>query len=181
MSGEMFDHLSPLAQRTRRHAAGEFLFRRDDFVRSLFLVGEGEVHLVRFQADGGQLVLQRALAHQAVAEASVFSSVYHCDAVAVVPSRIMEIDRGRFRAELLGNESLAEAWNHYLAREVQLTRLRAEILSLRTVAARLDAWLSFHSSELPEKGEWKILATQIGVTPEALYREIAKRSRLRSL
>lgn len=175
MSDEMFGHLSPLAQRTRNLAAGEFLFRRDDQVRLLFLVEEGEVHLVRFQADGGQLVLQRALAHHAVAEASVFSSVYHCDAVAILPSRILEIDRSRFRTELLDNERLAEAWNHYLAREVQLTRLRAEILSLKRVASRLDAWLSFHSSELPEKGEWKILATQIGVTPEALYRELAKR------
>jgi CRP-like cAMP-binding protein len=177
MSGEMFAHLSSLAQRTRNLAAGEFLFRRDDPVRSLFLVEEGEVHLVRFQANGGQLVLQRALSHQAVAEASVFSSAYHCDAVAVVPSLIIEIDRSRFRAELLGNEQLAEAWNNYLAREVQMTRLRAEILSIKTVSSRLDAWLSFHSSQFPEKGEWKILATQIGVTPEALYRELAKRSK----
>jgi len=168
--------LRPLGKRTRNLGAGEFLFNRDDQVRSLFLVEDGEVHLVRFQADGSQLVLQRAIAHHAVAEASVFSAVYHCDAVAVIPSRIIEIERSQFRAELLANEQLAEAWNQYLAREVQTTRLRAEILSLKTVASRLDAWLSLHSGQLSEKGEWKILATQIGVTPEALYREIAKRS-----
>jgi CRP-like cAMP-binding protein len=91
-------------------------------------------------------------------------------------SRVAEIDRGRFRSALLSVERLADAWNHYLAREVQATRLRAEILSLRKVAARLDAWLSLHAGKLPEKGEWKILATQIGVTPEALYRELARRS-----
>ena len=181
MLDQMFAQLYPLGQRIRHLAAGGFLFRRDDLVRSLFVVEDGEVHLVRFQADGSQLVLQRAIAHHVVAEASVFSAVYHCDAVAVVPSRIMEIERSRFRAELLANEQLAEAWNHYLAREVQATRLRAEILSLKTVASRLDAWLSLHSGQLSEKGEWKILATQIGVTPEALYREIAKRSKAPTL
>jgi len=177
MSSELITNLRILGKRTRNLGAGEFLFRRDDPVGSLFIVEVGEVHLVRFQADGGQLVLQRATIDQVVAEASVFSSVYHCDALAISPSRILEIERGRFRSELLANDFLADAWNRYLAREVQATRLRAEILSLKTVASRLDAWLSLHSGQLPEKGEWKILATQIGVTPEALYREIARRFR----
>ena len=174
---ELIADLRPLGERTRNLGAGEFLFNRDDSVRSLFFMEDGEVHLVRFQADGGQLVLQRAATGQVVAEVSVFSAVYHCDAIAIVPSRVMEIEGSRFRSELLTNKRLADAWNQYLAREVQATRLRAEILSLKTVASRLDAWLSLHSGRLPEKGEWKILATQIGVTPEALYREIAKRSK----
>lgn len=177
MSGELIVKLRHLGTRTRTLGAGEFLFRRDNSVRSLFLVEDGEVHLVRFQADGGQLVLQRVANGQVVAEASVFSAAYHCDAVAIASSRVMEIECGRFRSELLTNERLADAWNHYLAREVQTTRLRAEILSLKTVASRLDAWLSLHSAQLPEKGEWKMLANQIGVTPEALYRELARRSK----
>jgi hypothetical protein len=30
---------------------------------------------------------------------------------------------------------------------------------------------------LPSKGEWKALAEDIGVSPEALYRELSKRRR----
>ena len=52
--------------------------------------------------------------------------------------------------------------------------MRAEILSLRTVAQRLSAWLELNG-ELPAKGEWLILAAEIGTSPEALYREIARR------
>lgn len=65
-----------------------------------------------------------------------------------------------------------------LGRELQSARLQAEILSLRTVAQRLDAWMAWKEGVFPGKGEWKSLASQLGVSPEALYREIARRRRL---
>jgi CRP-like cAMP-binding protein len=176
MSDDLAQLLGRMGGRGRAFAVREFLFRRDDPVRSLFLMEAGEAHLVRFQPDGGQLVLQRAGPGQIVAEASVFSPVYHCDAIALTPTKVLEIDRKRFRSALLRDERLAESWNHYLAREVQTSRLRAEMLSLKTVSSRLDAWLNLNLGILPDKGEWKRLATQIGVTPEALYRELAKRN-----
>jgi hypothetical protein len=43
------------------------------------------------------------------------------------------------------------------------------------VAERLDAWIAWNDGNSPEKGEWKLVANQIGVSPEALYREIGKR------
>jgi hypothetical protein len=39
----------------------------------------------------------------------------------------------------------------------------------------LDGWLNWHGGELPPKGEWKALAEQLSISPEALYREIARR------
>lgn len=176
MSNQLVGFLRRLASRAHDLRARELLFQRGDEVRSLFLLETGEAHLVRFQADGGELVLQRAVAGQILAEASVFSDHYHCDAMAVAQTTVLEIDRKRFRDALLASDALADAWNHNLAREVQIARLRAEILSLKTVASRLDAWLSLHAGELPEKGGWKTLAREIGVTPEALYRELAKRN-----
>ena len=79
------------------------------------------------------------------------------------------------RARLARSPEFAEAWAEYLTREVQEARLRSEILSLKTVARRLDAWLLSHGGHMPAKGEWKSLAHQIGVSPEALYRELARR------
>ena len=61
-----------------------------------------------------------------------------------------------------------------LAHEVQNARLRAETLALKSVAARLDAWIAWNGA-LPEKGKWTALAGEIAVSPEALYREIARR------
>ena len=52
-------------------------------------------------------------------------------------------------------------------------RLRSEILGMKTVAERLDSWLAFNP--LPPKGQWAATADNIGVSPEALYRELARR------
>lgn len=59
------------------------------------------------------------------------------------------------------------------ALEVQAQRASIEIMRLRRVSDRLDAWLDLHGE--PEKGEWIRDADQIGVSPPALYRELARR------
>ena len=80
-------------------------------------------------------------------------------------------------ARLRGDPYFAEAWGRYLAHELQKARLHAEILSIKTVAKRLDAWIASHGGETPRKGEWKVVASEIGITPEAVYREMARRRR----
>jgi hypothetical protein len=45
---------------------------------------------------------------------------------------------------------------------------------VRVLAPRLDTWLDWRGA-LPPKGDWLRLAAELGVSPEALYREIAKR------
>ena len=51
----------------------------------------------------------------------------------------------------------------------------AEILSLRTVAERLDARITWRGGEVPPRGTWKTVASELGTSPEALYRELARR------
>jgi len=122
------------------------------------------------------LILLSAFVGQAIlAEASVFAERYHCDAVAVLPTRTRAIAKSVLAAALARDPNLARAWAEHLAREVQAARLRAEILSLRTVAERLDAWVAMNARQFPSKGRWKTVAAEIATSPEALYREIAKR------
>ena len=63
----------------------------------------------------------------------------------------------------------------HLAGEVHRTRMRAEILSLKSVATRLGAWMALNGDALPPKGRQHLVASEMGVTPEALYRELARR------
>jgi CRP-like cAMP-binding protein len=174
MSPDLISLLASLAPRPARFPPGAALFHRDDAVQVVHLVRSGTIHLRRPQADGTPLVLQRAIAGAILAEASVFSDRYHCDAVALTAAETAFIPRAALRTLLATNGAFALAWAHHLAREVQQARLQAEILALRTVSARLDAWAAWHGT-LPPKGEWASLAAAIGVSPEALYREIARR------
>ena len=166
--------LLKLPGRHVKYAAGEAVFRVGDQVRSLHVVCEGRIHLVRHQADGSALILQRAEAGAVLAEASLHSPFFHCDAVAEADSLLWVIRRKDLRSRLQQDQVLSEAWSRYLAHEVQRARLHAEILSLKTVAARIDSWIDWHGT-LPEKGRWVAVAQQIGVSPEAFYRELAKR------
>jgi CRP-like cAMP-binding protein len=177
MSEMLDDLLRQLPSTERRFAVGEYLFHQGDDVRLVHQVQDGAVHLVRHQASGAAIVLQRACAGAIIAEASLFSDNYHCDAVAVTATRTLAIDRREIRSGLANDLRLVEALATHLAREVQATRLRAEIFSLKTVAERLDAWIASQEEDLPPKGEWKTVAAQIGTSPEALYRELARRRR----
>jgi CRP-like cAMP-binding protein len=161
--------------KVRSLMAGEFLFHQGDTVESMFLLLEGEVHLIRHQTDGSHITLQRARVGAVLAEASLFSGCYHCDAVASKVVRLLVFSKSIVLARLQTDTAFAQGWLAYLAHEVQQARFRSEVLSLKTVAAKLDAWLNWQGEGLPAKGEWKGLAGQLGVSPEALYRELARR------
>ncbi|MGE0421530.1 MAG: Crp/Fnr family transcriptional regulator [Reyranellaceae bacterium] len=171
----LVEALKRLAPAERRYAAGEHLFHQGDRVAVLHLLVEGRVQLVRHQAGGSALVLQRTGPGAIVAEASMVSDRYHCDAVATTPVRSLAVRRSSVRARIASDPDFAMAVVGHLAREVQASRSRAEILSLRTVAARLDAWIAARDGHMPARGEWKTVADEIGTSPEALYREIARR------
>lgn len=140
----------------------------------MFLIEGGEARLMRQQRNGGAAVLQRAVSGSFLAEASLFTSRYHCDAIAAARVSARLISRPALRNLFESDREFAVAWASHLADEVRSVRLRAEILSLKTVAERLDAWIAV-TGALPGKGTWKSVAQDIGTSPEALYREIALR------
>lgn len=175
MSQSLFDHLSLIADHEEFLLADDTLFRIGDPVTSLFLVRDGTMLLVRHQPHGLELTLQRAAAGSILAEASFFAEHYHCDAVAMSATTLRRIPRSALNDAFAANPDLARSWARHLAHEVQKARALAEILSLKTVRERIDAWLLLKNESLPPKGAWRALATEIGVSPEALYRELAKR------
>lgn len=154
-------------------AKRQVLFRRDDPVRTMYLVRTGKVALERPLTDGSLLTLHVAGPGTALAEASLFARTYHCDAVARSEVSVAVVPRTKFASALRQNPDAAMSIIETHAKAVQMQRARIEILRLRRVADRLDAWLDLHGE--PAKGEWISVADQIGVSPSALYRELAKR------
>jgi len=177
MSLSFVDHLLQLPGTTRALAKDALLFERGDPVKNLFLVSRGEVHLLRRQIDGAAFILQRASHNAILAEASLMSDSYHCSAVAISDCQITAWPKTMVRNLVAQNIAATQAYAAYLATEVRLARLRGEIASLRRVSDRLDAWLAWHDGALPDRGGWHHVAREINISPEALYRELARRRR----
>jgi CRP-like cAMP-binding protein len=161
--------------RTQALATGETLFHTGDPVQSVFLVRAGRIVLVRRNRESGaSLFLHIAGPGMMLAEASVWSPAYHCDAQALDDAKVAVIPRRWFRAEMTRNTELLNAIAMDLAHALQGARLKAEIRSLPRLVDRLDAWLA-QGNAFPERGRLQELAAELGVTREALHREMARR------
>ena len=170
----MLSHIETLPYKTRIFRKGQYLFQQGDTITSMFLIETGEARLIRQHRDGRIVILQRATKGSFLAEASLFTNAYHCDAIATVRTSAKLIPHLKMKVLFHNSMAFAQAWTIHLADEVRNARLRTEILSLRTVAERLDAWI-VEKGELPLKGTWKSVAQEIGTSTEALYREMASR------
>ena len=158
----------------RSYDAGDTVFLTGDPVSHVYCVVQGSTALLRVLPNGDMAQLQRANTGDVVAEASVYATSYHCDCKATEPTVLAVLPKRSFKQMLREDVGISEVWAAYLARSVQIMRMRAEIRSLKTVAERLDTWLAEYG-EMPPKGRWQDLAQELSVSKEALYRELALR------
>ena len=172
--------LAALPAELRRHAvevrvgAGELVFRHGAKPGRMLWVLEGEVRLLRRSRNGAEIVLQRA--HEGfLAEASVESPRYHCDAVAAADSRLLGFPIEAFRQALRRDEAFRAFWMARLAREVRLLRSQCERLALRGAADRIEHYIESEGSggRLELSRTRKAWAAELGLTHEALYRALA--------
>ena len=171
----LIERLAPFLTNRLAVPAGTTLFRQGDIVRHWYVVRSGCVQLVRFSEGGTAAIMQRAAEGALLAESSIFGPAYHCDGVVVVDAVLERADMVKVRAALRDDPGLLEAFTRHLAREVQRTRSRVEILTRKTVSDRLDGWLALNGGSLPLRGAWRAVADDIQVSPEAFYRELKRR------
>lgn len=169
------------AGRDRRLARGEALFRAGDPALGLVLVREGVVELVRISPEGRRLVLHRAGPGSTFAEASLFESRHHCDAVAAAPCRVTIHPAAGLRRAAEADPSLGWRIAAHLAARLVAERARAERLALPHAADRLLDVLHALPPE-PDGARrlgrpWKTLAAELGLSHEATYRALARLER----
>ena len=162
----------------RRLKRGEVLFRKDDAAIGLYAVEKGNIRLSRVDANGREVTLHSAGPGDLVAEASLFSTKYHCEAVAVTEARVRRYPKKALLAEFRRDPSAADAFMGMLARELMALRTRLEQRNLRSASARVQHHLALNTGAdgrtvtLP--GTIKDLAAELGLTHEALYRTLNK-------
>jgi CRP-like cAMP-binding protein len=162
----------------RRLAAGQTLFRAGSRSTGFFEVIGGTVRLIRVDRNGREAVLQTASAGDTLAEASLFSLAYHCDAIAATDAVVRLFPKSVMLAELQRDPRLARAFAAMLARQVMTLRTRLETRNIHSARERVRHFLAVNAGAdrrtVVVSGTLKQLAADLGLTHEALYRTLAR-------
>jgi CRP-like cAMP-binding protein len=161
----------------RKLASGETLFGAGTKTVGLFEVISGKVRLARVDRSGREAVLQVASGGQTLAEASLFSATYHCDAIAATEALVRLYPKKVFLKELDRDPRLARAFTTKLARQVMALRTRLEQRNILSARERIRHFLTLNlgvdRQTVEFSGTLKDLAADLGLTHEALYRTLA--------
>jgi CRP-like cAMP-binding protein len=153
----------------------ETLFRVGDPVRHVYLVMSGEARLIRLERHGAEIILHRSRGGF-IAEASLDSKTYHCDAVATEPSMLLLFPVVAFRAALANDHAFCKAWQSQLAKEVRKLRARCERLSLHSAVDRITHYIESEGDNgvVTLNESRKSWAAELGLSHEALYRALRR-------
>jgi len=161
----------------RELAEGELLFQQGDLASAIFEVANGRVRLLRRTIGDHLVAMYTARRGDLLAEAALFSNVYHCDAVAAAPSRVRVYPKRALLAALRRSPALFEAFATRLAGQLQALRARLELRNIRSARERLLRYLRLSNAgdgrALAIEGHWQDLAADLGLSREALYRTLA--------
>lgn len=161
----------------RRLKAGEPLFRLGDKTAGLCEVITGHVRLARVDRSGREIVLHVAGPGETLAEASLFSPHYHCDAIANTDAVVRIYPKRQVLAAFDASPKAAQAFSATLARQVMSLRTRIEQRNIRSARERVRHFLTLNvgpdGRTVVLRGTLKDIAAEIGLTHEALYRTLA--------
>ena len=161
----------------RKLKAGEALFRLGDRTAGFFEVVSGRVRLARVDRAGREIILYVAGAGETIAEASLFSPHYHCDAIAGTDAVVRVYPKPAVLAAFTKNPKAAQDFAATLARQVMNLRTRLAQRNIRSARERVRNHLSLNTGvdgrTVTLTGTLKDLAAELGLTHEALYRTLA--------
>lgn len=154
---------------------GTTLFRIGDPVRHVYLVIQGEARLIRLGRHGEAIILQRSRGGF-IAEASLDSRTYHCDAITAEPSTLLLFPVTAFRKALEDDPAFRRGWQSLLAKEVRKLRAQCERLSLNSAVDRISHYIESEGANgvvnlTQTKKAW---ADELGLSHEALYRALRR-------
>lgn len=147
----------------------ESIFLQGAATEGLYFVERGSVELRRHTESGAQVVIHRAVSGETFAEASLFSNVYHCDAVALDETVVVRIARKAVLSQFANDAEFALELAGRFASQVQIYRRRIELLAIRSAEDRVLTALT----DRPVNGSIISFASEIGLTHEATYIALA--------
>ena len=162
----------------RRLKAGQALFHAGTKSSGFYEVVSGTVRLVRVDRSGREAVLHVAHVGDTLAEASLFSSTYHCDAIAATEAVVWLYPNSVVWAELQRDPKAMKSFAAMLADQVMTLRTRLERCNIHSARERVRHFLAVSvgadACTVVLPGTVKALAEELGLTHESLYRTLAR-------
>ncbi len=164
--------------RERRLKAGEAMFRLGDKSTGLVEILAGRVRLARVDRSGREIVLYVAAPGDTIAEASLFSPRYHCDAIASTDATVRVYPKPALLAAFAADPKAAQAFTAMLARQVMTLRTRLEQRNIRSARERVRHFLALQVGDDGRTVDLsgatlKEIAAELGLTHEAFYRTLS--------
>lgn len=173
--------LDPQALERRSLGRNEVLFRQGDKVTAIYFIEAGRLRLERRTFDGRLLTLGTTLAGEFFVEAALFSDTFHCDAAATEPSQVRVYPKAAVLNALRTNPASAMSLLADVAHQVIELRQRLELMKVRSAKERAMLYLELNvgpdGRTVNLRGQLQDMASELGLTREALYRALASLER----
>ena len=152
---------------------GDYLFHQGKKPEYMFFIVSGEAVLTRTSSHGEPTTLQRCKGGF-LSEASLLTDAYHCDAIATHNGQAITLPIKSLR-EALADSKFSMKWVQLLSKEIMRLRTQSERLGLKDIRSKLIHLIETEGKQgvLTLQSDFKSMASEIGVTHEALYRAIA--------
>lgn len=161
----------------RELAKNQILFQQGEVAEAIFWVESGRVKLVQF-TEQQMITYYSASTGESFAEGALYFDTYACTAIAEQPSRVMAIPKQAFLDALHQSPALSEKYLAHLTHRFSAVKQLLELRSMRSARDRLLRYLTYRlqpgESTVPLVGSLKALATDLGISPEVLYRTLAR-------
>lgn len=158
--------------------SGQMLFQHCDEALAVFIVETGRLRLARHNSEGRIVTFEVVRTGESLAESALFSEVYNFDAIAEVNSCVAVYPKQLLRQILRDRPDLAQEFIKRLIKKNQSLQVRLELQSLRSARERLLQYLCINlplgETTLNFNHPFKNIADEIGISPEVLYRTLAR-------
>lgn len=158
---------------------GQRIFRFGNEVDAVYRVVDGEVCLTRFSPEGAEIVLYRARENDFFAEAALFGTHYHCDAICTRSGHCIRLPVEALRHCLANNPGFTMEWVATLSQNLRQQRAAQERLGLKSLRMRVIHYMVDRGKEGRVELNQPIIrwAVELGASHEALYRTLAEMER----
>jgi CRP/FNR family transcriptional regulator, dissimilatory nitrate respiration regulator len=165
----------------RSLARDEVLFRQGEKVPAIYFIETGRLRLERQTFDGRSLIVGTTPGGEFFVEAALFADTFHCDAVATEPSRVRIYPKTTVLNALRTDPASAMSFLARVSHQVIELRQHIELMKVRSAKERVTLYLDLNAGPdgrtVKLRGQLQDVASELGLTREALYRTVASLER----